>query len=277
MKRPPSPYSADGRWWWDGEQWQAVDPMLLPVPTEPPRRTRSRRALPSILPWRVQFSLPRRPRLQWPRPRPPGRPHLAAMALTLTVIVLAIGVPSPAAAMSWLPSPTSLTSPSLPALPSIRIPSFHMPSVRLPDRPSSSSSPSPRASARPTPTPPSTDDRYRAAAAAGGVQIDARIDAVDHGCTAPANLAVCRAALVSLQGSASRLRAQLDSVGTPACLGGADPELRKVLDDLDASASQAIGGIDGQDPGRIVSGTRSVDANRGPLSTALDHVHTAVC
>ncbi|HEX4212509.1 MAG TPA: hypothetical protein VIA06_04165 [Candidatus Dormibacteraeota bacterium] len=25
MKKPPTRYSADGRWWWDGEQWKAVD------------------------------------------------------------------------------------------------------------------------------------------------------------------------------------------------------------------------------------------------------------
>lgn len=245
--------------------------MLLPVPVEP--------APPKAL---------RRPRLawirgrSWPRPRPPGRPQLIALALTLAVIVLAIGVPSPAAAISWLPSP-SLPAPSLPRAPSIQLPAIHLPSLRMPSvrLPSirmpgpPASTPSPRA--RPTPRPPTAYERYRAAAAAGGVQVDAHIDAVQQGCTAPANLAVCRAALVSLQGSDSQLRTQLDQVGTPPCLGGADPALRKALDDLDTAASQAIGGIDGQDPGRIVTGVQTVGQNRAPLTTALQAVHTAAC
>lgn len=32
MNKPPTRYSADGRWWWDGEQWKAVD--TSPPPPE---------------------------------------------------------------------------------------------------------------------------------------------------------------------------------------------------------------------------------------------------
>lgn len=254
MKRPPSRHSADGKWWWDGEQWQPVDASRLPVQQEEPKTA----------------LVPRAPRT-WPKPKPPPRHQIMAMALTLAAIVLAFG----------LPPPEALPMPSL-HLPSVRLPSVHLPLPAATPRPSPTHAPSPSPSAHPskpaTPPPNRRVDAYRAAATAGGVQLRARIDEVDRGCTAPANLAVCRAALIALQREIAQTRVQLDAIGSPPpCLSAADGALHRVLDDLDSAAAGTVAAIDAGDPGRIVSGVQAVDQGRPPLDSALQQVQTGAC
>jgi hypothetical protein len=254
MKRPPSRYSADGRWWWDGEQWQPVERSHLPVPVEPPRRARREPR------WRWR---PPRVRVRLPRP---SRAQLVAAALLGAAMALAMVLPPPAALLRLRP----------PALPSVRLP---LPTATPTPRPAATPRPTatPTRTPKPTPTPTDRSARYRHAAADGAARVGARIDAVDQGCTAPANLAVCRAALVALHAEVATANTQLNEAGTPSCLGPADVALRRALTAIDGAGQGTIAGIDAGDPGPIVTGVQAVDGGRAALAAAVQQAQTAAC
>jgi hypothetical protein len=261
MKRPPSRYSGDGRWWWDGEQWQPVegiapverDVALVTVDTSTPARgtEAGRRSL--------------------------GRSLLVAGMVTLALIALATAVwpPGVSSPISYLnqgavrrdaPRPAASATPTASAAPK----------ARATPRPTATPAhaTSPRGSATPAVSPA---QRYRSAVAVGGRELTVSIDGAGTACAPPANLATCRMALQSLQDQVATYRGQLDGAHGPACMSAPDAQLRQALGLLDQGAAQAATGIDRSSPDQILGGSHLIQQAAQQMGSARQQVDTAAC
>ena len=217
-------YSADGKWWWDGEQWRPVERSIAFTPYNPLEPQGVRRWRRKVLLVGVTLFL------------------VAAAAVLATAI-------RPGGARIPLPRPVSTHR-----------------------------APSP--SARPTPTLSAAQQaaaHYRVVSDRGGGQVKQRTATAIKSCTAPANLAVCRASLVALQGTESALAGRLAAGTVPSCLAGPDGRQRTALGAMDRGARQAVSGIDQQDPGQIVVGMAAVKQAEQDREAAQRQADVAVC
>lgn len=237
VKRTPSRYSADGKWWWDGEQWHAVETGPEPVGPAPP---------------------PPRPGRAWP---------LGPLAIAGLIVVLALVALVTALGPLLQPDAgghrTAQTTPT----PTHRATPTSKPTPRATPRRSPSPSPSPRVS----------DGAYVATVVADANGMQKQIDAVDSACTGRAGLASCRPALVALQTSARGFRSDLDARPAPPCLRAMDGELRIGLGLFDQGSGVAIAGIDGQDPNQVVSGMQLIQQANAHLGRAVSQAQSASC
>lgn len=219
-------YSADGKWWWDGEQWRPVEQGIAPTPYNPlePR---------SIRRWRRRVVL-----------------LGVAIFLVLAGVVLATAI-RPGGVRIALPNPTATHR-----------------------------SPASSPSTRPSPALTAAQQearRYRVVADGGGNQVKERSATVVKSCTAPANLAVCRSAMIALEGTEASAAGRLATMGVPACLTGPDAQQRAALAALDRAARQAVSGIDQPDPGQIVAGVTAVKQAEQDREAAQQQVDAAAC
>jgi hypothetical protein len=243
---PSSRYSADGKWWWDGEQWQSTEGKAdrdeEPAPLYEPARD--------------------------------GRPLLAcgvlAVGLTVAATVALIWV---VASLAGVRLPFGGPAPSHSSAPR-RSPTPHATATP-------SQSPSPQPSVRPSPS-ASPDQggqaaRYIQTVVNGAQHMNGQIDAVNHGCDGQASLSTCRAALAALQGKVHEFEHDLDGVTAPACLQSTDGELRQGLTLFDHGVASAIGGIDRSDPSQISSGMQTIQQAGDHLNQATAHAQSATC
>jgi hypothetical protein len=245
-KQPPSRYSADGNWWWDGEQWQSME-------------------------GRADGSM---------EPAPPYEPLGEGRPL-LPLGVLAIGL-ALAASVALVSVVASMAGARLP----FEAPwASHSPAPRGTPTPSPTvsptRSPSPRASVRPSPS-PSPDQAAQAARYVQTVVNDAQrmngqIDAVNHGCDTQSSLSTCRGALVALQGSVHDFEHDLSGLTAPVCLQSTDGQLRAGLALFDQGIGSAIGGIDRSDPSQVSSGMQTIQQAGDHLNQATAHAQSASC
>lgn len=246
MKRPPpSRYSEDGRWWWDGEQWQ-------PVEGAPPVERGV--ALVAV----ETKDAGREEKEEDERPRSLGASLVVAGLVTASLFALATAI--------WPPGTIS------------PLPYLNQGSVRreITTAPAVPTSPAPTPTATATAT-VSGAQRYRDAVAQGGKALSTQIDAAGTDCAPPANLGSCRGALVSLRQQVATYRSELDAAHAPACMSAADGQVRHALDLLDGGASQAVTGIDDATADQIMAGSRLVQQASQQMSAARRQVDAAQC
>jgi hypothetical protein len=226
MKKPPTRFSADGRWWWDGEQWKAVD--------ETPPAPEDDGVYPSL------------------RTSGSGRHRLTlvvALAVLVVLVVLAL----------WLIG-TRLALP----------------------QPSRGARPTSTPSARPRPSPTasgqrSSVQRYRQLVASAMSTDQSRVATLDRDCAAPANLAVCRSALVALGKADAEFSLTLEGHPAPSCLRSAAATLGSAIAAQNQAESTAVAGIDRGRVGSIESGLAALGTAHQQLGAAAAQVNAATC
>jgi hypothetical protein len=242
-ERPPadalSRYSADGKWWWDGEQWVPMDSKPGPMEEfkasyEPSVRRR----------WLFPF---------W----------VLAAGLIITAVLALIAA---TASLAGLQLPFGGKGVSHVTHPS---PTVHA-------RPSPSLAPSPRPTPSPS-SGQSQATRYIQLVSNDAQRMNGQIDAVNRVCANQSNLPACRAALVGLQNAVHDFERDLAATEPPKCLQSTDGELRQGLGLFDQGVGTAISGIDQGQPNRTTSGIQSIQQGNDHLNRASSLAQSASC